>query len=127
HRFLAGWEQAAGQLVQLRVRGAQAGQGHSDTPRTGSGASDEILVHVGAVEVRPPDRPRGAAGPVDVLAVDRYPVRGAGQSDEALIHAGAIEVRPPDRGRGRRVAPVDVLAVDRHRIRRVDTGDEILV
>ena len=41
----------------------------------GAAAADEALVHPGAVEVGPPDRPAVDVGPVEVRRIDRHPAR----------------------------------------------------
>jgi hypothetical protein len=64
---------------------------------------DELLVHAGTAEVRPPDRSACVVDPKirpeDVLAVDcEEPNRAAEIRDELRIHIAAVQVRSPDRG-----------------------------
>src|SRR3954451_20285810 len=64
-------------------------------PSSTTPSGDEAWVHAGPVQVRPPDRARTWAGPVDVVGVDRHGIGPLG-GDEAVVHARSIAVRPSD-------------------------------
>src|SRR5438094_10139865 len=57
---------------------------------------DEPLVHIRAVDPRPPDRPAPVVRPVDVAAVHRDAGRCLPGRDETAVGTRAVELGPPD-------------------------------